>query len=300
MRTMALAAIALGLGTTLVLAEIPWFHRLPLAERLRPFAPGGLRGGPSRSGATQSFRDVLVPLASSFGGQLSRSLGINDDLPLRLARVHSTDDPTSFRIRQVGWATGGLVTGVALALTLSLPVPVLLLIVVTLPLLGFLIPEQRLSAACDDHQRRLFLELPIVTEQFGMLLSAGYSLTGALTRIAERGHGTCAVDIRRAVSRIRQGIGPVAALDEWARIADVDALHKLVGVLGLHEDAGDLGRLISNESRSMRRELHRELLERIERRSQQVWIPVTVAALIPGVIFLAIPFMSALRSFGSF
>lgn len=298
---MALAAVTLGLGTTLVLAEVRWFHRLPLSERLRPFAPGGLRRpGTSRAGATQSFRDVLAPLASTFGSQLARSLGIDDDLGLRLARVHSTDDPTTFRIRQVGWATGGLVVGVAVALTLRLPVPVLGLIVVALPMLGFLVPEQRLGAACDDHQRRLFLELPVVTEQFGMLLSAGYSLTGALTRIAERGHGACAVDVRRAVSRIRQGISPGAALGEWARIADVDALHKLVGVLGLHEDASDLGRLISNEARAMRRELHRELLERIERRSQQVWIPVTVAALVPGVIFLAIPFMSALRSFESF
>jgi tight adherence protein C len=299
MRLVALAAVAMGIGTTLVLAEIPWFHRLPLVDRLRPFASGGVRSGRIRSGPTQSFRDVLVPLASGIGGQLSRSLGIDDDLTLRLARVHSSDDPTAFRIRQVGWATGGLVAAVSTVLALDLPVPMVLLVLVALPLLGFLVPEQQLSSACDDHRRRLFLELPIVTEQFGMLLSAGYSLTGALTRIAERGRGACALDVRRAVGRIRQGIAPVAALNEWARIADVDALHRLVGVLGLHEDASDLGRLISNEARSMRRELHRELLERIERRSQQVWIPVTVAALVPGVIFLAIPFTSALRSFGT-
>jgi hypothetical protein len=28
-----------------------------------------------------------------------------------------------------------------------------------------------------------------------------------------------------------------------------------------------------------------------------VWIPVTVAALVPGVIFLAVPFIDALRLF---
>jgi hypothetical protein len=32
----------------------------------------------------------------------------------------------------------------------------------------------------------------------------------------------------------------------------------------------------------------------IERRSQLVWIPVTVATLVPGLIFLAVPFMSAM------
>ena len=45
--------------------------------------------------------------------------------------------------------------------------------------------------------------------------------------------------------------------------------------------------------------MHRELIETIERRGQQVWIPVTVAALVPGVIFLAVPFVEALRLFST-
>ena len=42
-----------------------------------------------------------------------------------------------------------------------------------------------------------------------------------------------------------------------------------------------------------------QLIETIERRGQQVWIPVTVAALVPGVIFLAVPFIDALRLFAN-
>jgi hypothetical protein len=97
--------------------------------------------------------------------------------------------------------------------------------------------------------------------------------------------------------RIRQGLGEVEALREWAAVADVDALHRLVGVLALNHQAGDLSRLISDEARAVRRDVHRQLVETIERRSQQVWIPVTVAALVPGVIFLAVPFIEALRLF---
>ena len=48
----------------------------------------------------------------------------------------------------------------------------------------------------------------------------------------------------------------------------------------------------------MRRESQRRLIERIERRNEQVWIPVTVATLVPGVVFLMIPFLDALGSFG--
>ncbi len=47
----------------------------------------------------------------------------------------------------------------------------------------------------------------------------------------------------------------------------------------------------------MRRESHRDLITLVERRNQQVWIPVTVAALVPGAILLAIPFFAAMQLF---
>ena len=37
----------------------------------------------------------------------------------------------------------------------------------------------------------------------------------------------------------------------------------------------------------------------LERRAQQVWVPVTVATLVPGVIFLAVPFLAALKLFSN-
>jgi tight adherence protein C len=97
---------------------------------------------------------------------------------------------------------------------------------------------------------------------------------------------------------VRQGVSEAQALREWAQLADVPALSRLVPVLCLNRDTGDLGRLIAEEARAIRRDVHRELIEMVERRNQQVWIPVTVSALVPGVLFLAIPFVEALRLFG--
>jgi tight adherence protein C len=91
----------------------------------------------------------------------------------------------------------------------------------------------------------------------------------------------------------------VDALREWAQLARVPALDRLVGVLALDRQAGDLGELISAEARAIRREVHRELIETVERRAQQVWIPVTVATLVPGVVFLVVPFVDALRMFSN-
>ena len=35
------------------------------------------------------------------------------------------------------------------------------------------------------------------------------------------------------------------------------------------------------------------------RRAQLVWIPVTIATLVPGVLFMAIPFIAAMRNFAA-
>jgi Flp pilus assembly protein TadB len=130
-----------------------------------------------------------------------------------------------------------------------------------------------------------------------MLLSAGYSVGAAINRLAERGRGACASDLRRVASRIRHGLAENEALAEWAAVSGVDAVERLVAVLALDRDASDLGRLISETARATRRDVHRELIETIERRSQQVWIPVTVATLLPGVLFLVVPFVAAMQLF---
>jgi tight adherence protein C len=297
---LAVAALSLFAGATLLLSQIRWFRRRPLVDRLAPYVPGG---STARSTgilvSAEGFGQVIGPLARAVGERVARAVGVTEPLAVRLERTGSTLDVTAFRVRQLGWATVGLLTGSALAVASQQSGPVALLMIVTGPLIGFLVVEQRLAAESQAWQRRLFLELPVVAEQLGMLLSAGYSLGSALGRLAARGKGACGRDLQRVVGRIRQGLSETEALREWATVADVDALHRLVGVLALNRQSGDLGRLIGEEARAIRRDVHRELVETIERRGQQVWIPVTVAALVPGVIFLAVPFIDALSLFAN-
>ena len=293
-----LGTFALWVGATLVLSEVRWFARPPLAQRLRPYVPGGLAGG-SRSGllSLESFRDVVAPLSRSLGERLARLFGVSEELAVKLDRLHSTLDVTAFRVRQVGRMTAAMGLAGLLALAFRPPVVVGLLLLLGAPLLAFLVLEQQVSNASAVRQRRLFLELPVLAEQLAMLLSAGFSLGSALTRLSTRGTGACAEDLQRVVGRVRQGLSEIEALREWAAVAKVDALDRLVPVLALNREASDLGRLISEEARAIRRDVQRELTETMERRSQSVWIPVTVATLVPGVIFLAIPFIEALRLF---
>lgn len=289
-----LTALAAGVGSTLLLSRVRWFRRVPLVERIRPFHTS--TPDPDFTCITMSsFREVITPLARRWGDGLARLVGLRDDVGTRLARIRSPLDPTQFRIRQLGWSMLAFAGGAIAATALAMPPIVGLAVIFGLPVLAALVAEQQLAHASADYQRRVFLELPVVAEQLGMLLGAGYSLGAALDRLARRGSGTVSTDLESVSNRIQQGLGIDDALDEWAELADVDELTRLVHILTLHQAASDLGPLISAEARSIRREAHRRLIVQMEQRSQLVWIPVTVAALLPGAIFLAVPFADALR-----
>ncbi len=293
-----LSGVLLWFGLTLLLSELRWFARRPLAERIGPYVPGGM-GLRARTGllSVESFREAVGPLARSLGSQFSRLFGVSEDLDRRLRRVHADLDVTEFRVRQIGWALAGLGIG-ALATVAARPPPAIaVLLTLGGMLLAFLLLEQQVTAASDRWKRSVHLELPIVAEQIAMLLAAGYSLVGAIDRVARRGRGAVATDLKLVLARLRQGVDETTALREWAELADVDAVDRFVAVLALNREASDLGRLIAGEARGMRRDVQRELIETLERRGQQVWIPVTVATLAPGVVFIGVPFYSALSEF---
>lgn len=292
-----LSILAMFIGLTLVISDLRWFRRPSLVARLAPYSPASRHSTRTKLLSVESFRDVIGPLSQSFGERISAIFGVSEELGEKLRRVHSPLEVTAFRVRQLGWSATsfGLGSLVSVALSAS-PLPAMLLVIGS-PALAFLLLEQQVASASKRWQREVFLELPVVAEQLGMLISAGWSLGAALARTADRGGGACARDLARVTMRIRQGLSEVEALREWSDLVAIDSLERLVGVLSLNRETADLGRLIADEARAIRRDSHRELIESIERRNQQVWIPVTVAALIPGVLLMGIPFIDALSLF---
>jgi tight adherence protein C len=298
-RLLAIVGLVSFVGLTLILSEFRWFRRPRLTERLAAYAPGARKMTRHGVLSVASFREVVTPLSTSVGERVARLFGVNEELGTRLRRIHSPLEPATFRVRQIGWAATGLVAGVVIAAALDFPAAVAMVTVLGTPILVFLVLEQQVASASAAWQRRVLLELPVIAEQLGMLTSAGWSLGAALNRISTRGAGACAADLRRVTRRIRHGRSEVDALREWSELADVAALDRLVSVLALNRDTTDLGRLVSAEARMIRRETHRETIERIEKSTQQVWVPVTVAALVPGVLLMGVPFLDALALFSS-
>jgi tight adherence protein C len=288
-------SVLLGIGTTLLFAEVRWFTRASLTERLSPFSASVSNS--NRLNASTTLRDLLTSFMATAGSRVTHLMGVHDDLSLRLQRASWPIDTATFRLRQFLWTFCGLLVALLLVTATHAPTPLTAMALIGFPLLAFLLLEQQVISAAQRNQRRLFNELPVVEEQLAMLLGAGYSLNSALTRIAERHNGIGAKGMQLACARIRYGLSTEAALREWGDIMDVPEFHRLVSILALADKTNDLGRLISNEAQTVRNEVHRQLAEIAEKRAQQVWIPVTVATLVPGVIFLIIPFLQALRLF---
>jgi pilus assembly protein TadC len=294
------ASLLVWLGATLILSSRPKFSRPNLVERLRPYVPGQASGRRSRGFlSAESFKELLEPSIRLAGDRIAGGFGVTEPLSLRLRRVHSPLDAGAFRLRQMTATAVTLITAAVIATAGGAPLPFAVLLAAGLPLLVFLAMEQVLARQSERWQRSLAAELPVVAEQIAMLLNAGFSLGSALARVATNGKGCTAADLRDVVNRIRQGVSESAALREWAEVARVDGVHRLVGVLALGSEAADLGRIVSSEARQARRDLHRRTIELIERRAQQVWVPVTVATLVPGVILLAVPFLAALKLFSN-
>lgn len=298
-RLLVLAGVFLWVGVALLLGEWRRLRRPRLLDRLRLYSPAAAphakQGGLF---SVESVGELVGPLARQVGDAVASLFGVSESIEHRLLRTHSPLDVTRYRVRQVGWSTAAGVTGLIIAASGVSPVLAALLVAGG-PLLVFLVIEQRLSSASSRWQRRVERELPVITEQMAMLLNAGFSLGAALNRLAARGAGCCATDLSVVSNRLRQGVPEVKALREWSDVAGVEGVERLVSVLTLNAGAVDLGRLVGHEAREQRKHLQRQDVELLERRAQQVWVPVTVATLIPGVILLAIPFLSALRIFSN-
>jgi tight adherence protein C len=293
-RLLVVSGLALWLGVSLLLLQLPAFSRVRLVDRLRPFTTGA---APAARAHGTGVGRVLLPLALEIGARLARVLGMADDVEARLFRIHSSRSVPAFRLRQLAWALAGAALVAMACAAAGVAAGVVLLALPAAAVGAYTTTEMQLNRECRRFEERRTLEMPVVAEQLAMLVSAGYSLGSALGRVAGRGSGACARDIARVHRRIQHGVSERTALFEWANQARSPGVDRLVAVLALNSETGDLGRLLSEEARSIRRSVQRKTVEVMDRRSQQVWVPVTVAALVPGVIFLAVPFVAALRLF---
>lgn len=280
-------------GTALLLSGLPAFNRESLPVRIAPYLPQ-LRPHTSRTEHGTALVAVLAPIAESLGNKLSRLSGIRTDLRARLAAAGRAQSPSEFRLAQFSHAL--IAFGVASVAILALRpnAAFALMALVGTPILVALMEEQRLESAVEQRREQTEAELPVIAEQIAVLLASGMSLGATLDRIASRGSGVVASELGVVQRQVRHGSSETEALRSWAQRSRSEGVDRLVAVLAMHREAADLGGMLATESRSIRAAAHRRLVESIERRAQLVWVPVTVATLVPGLILIGVPFVSAM------
>ncbi len=281
------------MGLVLSFSGFRRFNREPLPVRIYPYVPSR-RVGRAPADPTSALTAVLSPMAETFGSALSQVTGIHTDLAARLSAAGRTESASEFRLSQFTRALVGFGLSAVIVLSLRPNAFVALALLIGAPTLAALAQEQRLESAIQARRERVEAELPIVAEQIAVLLASGMSLGATLERISVRGTGEIAAEMTVVMRQVRQGGTETEALRGWADRSDSEGVERLVAVLAMHRDASDLGAMLATESRSIRAAAHRQLVASIERRAQLVWVPVTVATLVPGLILIGVPFVSAM------
>ncbi len=275
--------IALGWAGLWVSADAVAGFRIPtLARRLNP-AP------PATAPWTESIGRVVEWVVAR--------LGVHSELSQRLARAADHRSIEAFRAAQIVTALVSSTLAAGIAALVHAPQPATLGLGVLVAVVAVLAHEQLLVERGDKRRVTSELELPVVAEQLAILLSSGSSVGTALAWVAQRGDGVLAAEFRTMHEHVAHGADQNQALEALGTRLGSERVRRLCLLLSLNHRTSDLGHLVAQEAAVQRREGHRELLADLERRSQQVWIPITLAALVPGSMVLAIPLLDSLRAF---
>lgn len=129
-------------------------------------------------------------------------------------------------------------------------------------------------------------------EQLSLSISNGKSLQSALTSVDNLDNE----EILNFQNLLRSGLDAESAASFWIEQSDSKSKRRLHDLIAAKTTAAESLKLMELILKQLRQEKRFSTLAEIERRNQLVWIPVTIAVLLPGMIFIAIPLEAALHS----
>ncbi|MGC8480382.1 MAG: type II secretion system F family protein, partial [Acidimicrobiales bacterium] len=277
--------VVLCLSGAIVLAQatLGGTARSRSTSTLRFLAERRLRGQMERLGpSSTSHRNRGSAYLAKVLGRLQMRLEVRDLLVIAGALYASI----WAIIALVGWSFGlstgsALVTGGFIAI-LTIGV-----------LVGFF--DQRSTRL----GRSLSTSLIELVELTSILVNSGRSINSALLRASQDERHPWAPFLRKALSATDRGGAIGEELLKLAHVLAIPNFERFAELIHLHINTPELGQLLQAELATLRRNRHLQLIETLEIRSQLVWIPVSIAILIPGTILLAIPLINSLKFFSA-
>jgi tight adherence protein C len=289
-----IAAVALG---CLVRSAL----RTPvrLAARLAPYTER-VRGrlGTSVAQPASGSRSVWGPMVTAAASRVAAVLdaGAGGDVELRLRRAGLADvGVDGYRKRQLGYAVGGVVFGVAAALLLRLSTAAALVLAVAAATAGALRWRAKLDRLTEDRRTLMRAEAHTVCQMLAIWLRTGDTPPGALDRLARRSAGIVPGELAAASAQIRSGSPPVEVLDRLAVETAEPAAARLYRLYGASWSAGgDPAALLalSDDLRAARRDA---IARTMAKRRVAMALPLVaviapililfIAAAIPSIVF---------------
>jgi hypothetical protein len=227
-------------------------------------------------------------------------LAISGELLLRDVKLPN-NPAISFRVRE-SWKYKTRLTLIPLALIIAALVQFLFpsmsvdLITISSAGLGWLVDTVvKSSTAQFSHRRRtqqLNFALTPFLQQVRLRITGGNSLQKALTSADNVGNQ----DIEHLQNLLRSGMDIERSSKLWLDDFQAPAKQRLADLWSTKTTTSEMLALIENLLQWLNSEQRFFLTSEIERRNQLVWIPVTVAVLLPGMIFIAIPLEATLKT----
>ena len=144
--------------------------------------------------------------------------------------------------------------------------------------------------------KRISLELPTDLEKLGIYLGAGHSISGAIRKIASNASGSTFDLFRNLENSLNSGMELEEALDEIKRSYPTNSVKRMATALESANFGANLPRVVRQEANAQRIQIQRDSLALMEKNAQKIWIPITIAALVPGIILIFVPFLSVMKS----
>lgn len=224
------------------------------------------------AGVRRRLTDALVAtLSDSQAARLRQRIAA--------AGESNTLDVAGHVARKVWWLVALGAVGVVL-------LPVSPVTAFALPVLGWVLPDARLSGRVRRRQQRIQRDMPDLLDVLAGTISSGMAFDAALRRVTAATDGPLRAELDTALQQIDLGAGRRAALDGLRRRNDATSLHTFVTALLQAEELGaPLADALLELADEMRDEFHQDALRRATRAAPQIALVVTVVIL-PAVLLM--------------
>jgi len=217
----------------------------------------------------------------------------------RLERAGSAVPPRHLAIVMLVTGGAGLLAGLLLS-SATTSAPLRLGVPLVGLALGGLAPLGLLEQRAERRQAARADAFPLLVEHLAMLAGHGFAMNEAFDRLERRWrHSAIGDDLAGLCRRLAQGVDPAVAVADWAAANRFPPGRRLADALRATATSSDCERVLWQLGRAERERNLVALIHRFQVREQQVWIPVTVAALVPGMLLLVLPFARALHALGA-